>query len=75
MDSEKINRLVLSIKLFKNINYSIFEAILQYFINTDLEILKSKDSYTFSITSPNDYSGRIYLMIANFPDERGFDQT
>ena len=31
-------------------------------------------SYSFSITYPNDPTGRIYLMVANFPEDNGFVQ-
>ena len=75
MDQQRLELLLIKLKLSKKINQLIFESIYQYYFKKNYEILKIKDSFSFSITSPNDPSGRVYLMVANFLDENGFVQT
>ena len=75
MDFEKLERFYIKLKLSKQINQLIFESVFQLYENKNFEVLKLKDSFSFSITSPRDPSRRIYLMIANFLDESGFVQT
>ena len=36
------------------IYFLIYQSVLENFIKSDVEILKIKDSYSFSITYPND---------------------
>ena len=75
MNAQNLDSLVIKLKLFKKINFLIYQSVLENFIKSDVEILKIKDSYSFSITYPNDPTSSIYLMVANFPEENGFVQT
>ena len=74
MNFEKLEHFYIKLKLSKKINQLIFESIFLFYENKNFEVHKVKDSFSFSITSPFDPSGRIYLMVANFVDESGFVQ-
>ena len=61
---------VLKFRLHRSINQHIFNTVFDILQGENL--LKGRNSYTFSVTSP--VYRQKYLMVANFPDEEGFAQ-
>ena len=66
-----IEQTVLKFRLHRSVNQLIFNTVFDILQGEDL--LKVKNSYTFSVTSP--VFRKKYLMVENFPDEEGFAQV
>ena len=73
MFKKRIELIVQKIKLHKRINQKIFDCLFEFYQSK--HFLKSVNTFSFSVTHPEDPTGRFYLMVANFPDEEGFVQT